>query len=234
MTPPGGLLRVEEDSLPRKFILPEAFSVELHKLKDALLCEDQDAAVTSKSILFSSVLSKGGSTTIISSFAICLAAKNGMRTLLLDANLRRPRLHKVFDAGERKGLAEVLLQQSEPEQCIVDSPVPNLSILPAGSDLSSLQSILNSSALPDLFQHLRSRFQVILVDSSSVSEYSDFKTFTPLTNGVVLVIEADKTHWRVAQKGQRSIEEAGAPFLGYVLNKKRQYIPKFLLSGTGY
>jgi hypothetical protein len=67
-----------------------------------------------------------------------------------------------------------------------------------------------------------------------VSEYSDFKTFVPFTDGVVLIIEADKTHWQAAQKAERRVQEAGAAFLGYVLNKKRQYVPEFLLSGSGY
>jgi len=184
-----------------------------------------------KSILFSSIQPKGGSTTIVSSFAICLAAENGLKTLLLDANLRGPRIHKVFDTGKCMGLAEVLLKRREPEQCIVDSPVPNLSILPAGNDISATQTILSSRVLPDLFQYLKRRFQVILLDSSPVLEYSDFKAFAPFTNGVVLIIEADKTHWQVIQKAQRSIEEAEVPFLGFVLNKKRKYIPQFLLSG---
>ena len=231
MTPPGEVLQIDEDAIPRRFVLPEAFSLELQKLKEALLHQDQEEGPLSKSILFSSIQPKGGSTTIVSSFAMCLAAKNGLKTLLLDANLRGPRIHEVFGTGECMGLAEVLLKRREPEQCIVDSPVPNLSILPAGSDISPLQNSLNSRMLPDLFQYLERRFQVILLDSSPVLEYSDFKAFAPFINGVVLIIEADRNHWQVIQKAQRSIEEAGAAFLGFVLNKKRKYIPQFLLSG---
>jgi capsular exopolysaccharide synthesis family protein len=226
MTPPGEVLQTDEDALPRRFVLPEAFSVELQKLKEALLHQDQEEGSLSKSILFSSIQPKGGSTTIVSSFAMYLAAQNGLKTLLIDANLRGPRRHQGM------GLAEVLLKRKEPEQCIVDSPVRNLSILPAGSDISALQNILNSRMLPDLFQYLERRFQVVLLDSSPILEYSDFKAFAPFINGVVLIIEADKTHWQVIQKAQRSIEEAGSPFLGFVLNKKRKYIPQFLLSGS--
>lgn len=232
MAPPGEIVQIEEDALPRRFVLPEAFSVELHKLKEALLHQDQKEGSFRKSILFSSVQPKGGSTTIASSFAICLAAENGLRTLLLDANFRRPCLHKIFDTGERMGLAEVLLKRREPEQCIIDSPVPNLSILPAGSDIPALQSILNSRVLPDLFQYMERRYQVILLDSSPVLECSDFKAFAQFTNGVVLIIEADKTHWQMIQKAQRNIEEAGAAFQGFVLNKKRKYIPQFLMAGS--
>jgi len=231
---PGEIFRVEEDALPRRFVLPEAFSMELQKLKDSVFAADQDTDSSLKSILFSSVLPRGGSTTLVSAFAICLAVKNGLRTILLDANLLRPRLHKVFDVGTHMGLAEALHKEGGPAQCIVDAPVPNLSVLPVGNEPSAVQSILNSRMLPDLFHYLRSQFQVILLDSSSVSEYSDLRTFLPFTDGVVLIIEADKTHWQAAQKAQRIIEEAGANFLGYVLNKKRQYIPQFLLAGTGY
>jgi capsular exopolysaccharide synthesis family protein len=228
---PNEMLERDEVALPRRFVLPETFSVELQKLKEALLHQGHEEGPLNKSILFSSIQPKGGSTTIVSSFAVCLAAQNGLKTLLLDANLRGPRLHEVFDTGECMGLAEVLLKRKEPEQCIVDSPVPNLSILPAGRDISALQNILNSRTLGDLFQYLEGRFQVMLLDSSPILEYSDFKAFAPFIDGVVLIIEADKTHWQVIQKGQRSLEEAGTPFLGFVLNKKRKYIPQFLLSG---
>ena len=221
----------EQAALPARFVLPEAFLVELQKLKEALLHQDEQEGTSRKSILFSSVQPRGGSTTIASSFAICLATISRLKTVLIDANLRGPRIHDVFDTGVHVGLAEVLLKQREPEQCIVDCPVPNLSILPAGSELSALQNILDSRMLPDLFQYLERRFQVILLDSSPVLEYSDFKAFAPFTSGVVLIIEADKTHWQLIQKAQRSIVGVGAPFLGFVLNKKRRYIPQFLLSG---
>jgi len=231
MTPSGEILRVGENALPRRFVLPDAFSVELQKLKEALLHPDQEEGSLRKSILFSSIQPKAGSTTIVSSFAICLATKSNLKTVLLDANLRGPRIHKVFETGERMGLAEILLRRREPEQCIVDCSVPNLSILPAGDDISATQTILSSRMLPDLFQYLQKRFQVILLDSSPILEYSDFKAFAPFINGVVLIIEADKTHWQMIRKAQRSIEEAEVPFLGFVLNKKRRYIPQFLLSG---
>lgn len=221
------ILRPYDAAMPKKYLLPPAFGVELQKLKETLL---EESAKLRKGILFSSVIPREGNTAILSSLGISLACQGDTSVLLVDANMRSPRLHDVFEVPDSPGLTDVLQGKIDAARCVVETAVPNLYVLPVGNgNGNALEGLFSQERFHSVFDALHGRYQALLVDSSPVLHFADFKALAPHLGGAVVLFEMDKARWEEIQKARQAVEEAGLAFLGYVMNKKRRYIPRFLL-----
>jgi capsular exopolysaccharide synthesis family protein len=141
----------------------------------------------------------------------------GARTILVDADLRRPRCHQLFSTGLAIGLSDLLASQ-RPLAEVVNSPVTNLSLLCAGSSTPNPSALLVSQQMRDLLQDLRRRHDCVLVDSAPVMSASDTSALATMVDGVVLVIGQDTPRQAVLESYGRLIH-AGARVLGFVFNR---------------
>jgi polysaccharide biosynthesis transport protein len=161
-----------------------------------------------------------GKTTVITNVAIA-CAEAGLRVLLIDGDLRKPRLHDIFSMDRGPGLVDVLRQPTlgALDKFIRPTSIPGLKLLPAGTSSGNVSSLLYSRQLMLLLRHARQHYQVVLIDTPPVLQLVDSRVIACHTDGVVLVTAAgDTEREEILMAGQRFTED-GTTILGTILNK---------------
>jgi capsular exopolysaccharide synthesis family protein len=204
-------------------------SEEYHRLKLNLLGTNSDRKI--KSILFSSPTEGEGTSTILSGFAMSLADQ-GEKVLLIDANSRSPSLHRTFDIGMENGLSDLLLLKSTLKEVIKGTDFKNLFVITVGTLGDGLsvsgRGLFASNSLDSHIAKLRQEMDWVLLDGPPINHFDEGLTLAGKVDGVVMVVEAEKTRWEVAQAAKQRLEDSGAKILGVVLNKRRFYIPNWV------
>jgi len=144
--------------------------------------------------------------------------------LLLDADLRRSRLHKVFGLGSKEGLAELLqsdvsISKLDLTKYIQFTGVDGLSLLTCGSaPLLSVGAMLFSQRIPELIAELRKKFDFVLIDTAPAQHFSDARQLSRLSDGVILIVRSGVTAREAAVSTAQRFAEDGTPILGTILN----------------
>ncbi|MFN7922005.1 MAG: polysaccharide biosynthesis tyrosine autokinase [Bryobacteraceae bacterium] len=199
--------------------------------RHSLLAESFRASLTSllfsgaqasphRTIVVTSPNASEGKTTVICNLAIALAEIN-RRVLLIDADMRRPRLHKVFDVNNSRGLADVLRATREGPLdffMIQDTGIPGLFLLPSGQCEVNSASLLHSKSMREMLRLFRDKFDVILIDTPPMLHLSDARIVGQIVDGVVLVLRSGKTTMQEAVSASQRFLEDGSPILGTILN----------------
>jgi chain length determinant protein tyrosine kinase EpsG len=142
----------------------------------------------------------------------------GERTLLVDADMRRPRQHKLFNVPDRIGLSAVLSGRADSSAVV---PMPNfgrLSLLPAGAVPPNPQELLSRHALPILLKELQSEFDVIIVDTPAAKLYADAQSVTYRAGSAVVLARKDHTRLGDTASVVRELSDTGARVVGTVIN----------------
>src|SRR3990172_7113665 len=153
-----------------------------------------------RTLLFTGTAEGDGVTTVATLVARALARMNEGEILLVDGNLRRPRLHEIFEARPVPGLLDVLAGTAPLEASVRPSEIPSLSYLPAGTTDPDPVSLLTSTGFAKLMLELRGLFRFILVDSSPLLQFADTALIAPRTDGVVVVVAGGRRR-RAAGRG---------------------------------
>lgn len=172
-----------------------------------------------RTLLITSAGEGDGKTTVTANLALALA-EGGQRVLLIDADLRRPSVHRLFDLPTAPGLSNALLQDSG-ELPIMTTSVPGLSILTAGDPPPNPGEFVASPRLARLLARVRSDFDCVLVDTPPVSLVADAAVLAPSVDGVVLVVSAGRTKRDLARRAKEQLDKVGARLLGVVLNNAK-------------
>jgi len=190
-----------------------------------LLLQTAKADEKVKTIVFSSSLQGEGTSTVLINFAKTVAA-TGESVLLVDANLRKPTLHEAFNIEQSWGLSDLLQGKSSVNDIIKKTKIPNLSVITCGSPNrpNPLAMFLDDS-IDAFIGEIKEQADWVLFDTPPLNSYNGAISLAAKTDGVVLVVEAEKTRWEVAQKACRQLEEGGIRVLGAVLNRRKMYIP---------
>ena len=171
-----------------------------------------------KVILVTSARPQEGKTTTSINTAIVLAQK-GVRVLLVDADLRRPSVHKMLGVGPRSGLSNVLTGSATLQQAITISPVlPNLSILPAGTPPPNPAELLASSNMRDLIAELREQFDHIVLDTPPTLSVTDAVVLSPRADATILVIRSGQTTKQALRRARDILMQVNAHVAGVLLN----------------
>ena len=174
-----------------------------------------------------------GKTTVASNLAICLAEIN-RRVLLIDADMRKPRVHKIFDIANRHGLSDLLRESGAIEQrglsgFVSGTEIPGLSVLPSGSPTHSIPNLLHSVRTPELISCAKEEFDTVLIDTPPMMQISDARVLGQMSDAVILVLRAGQTTRGTAKAAAERFLEDGTRVLGTVLNS---WNPK--ANGYGY
>ena len=169
-----------------------------------------------------------GVTSVAANLALALAHQTSGRLLLVDANLRDPAVAALCGVPESPGLAEVLDQGPTGLVSLQPGPLPNLSILPAGHGANNLSALVESGKFIDVLKAWRNQFAYVIFDAPPLQEDLGAVSLSRLMDGVILVVEAERTRWEVAQQATASLLRVQAPVLGAVLNKRQMPIPPWL------
>ena len=172
-----------------------------------------------RTLLVTSAAEGEGKTTVVANLGVALA-ESGSRVLLVDADLRRPGLHRVFDLPLTPGLSNALLAE-ETDPTVLETGVAGLSVLSAGDPPPSPGEFVASSRLQRLLSQLRSTFDYVLLDTAPVTLVADAAVLAPSVDGVILVVSAGKTKRDLVRRAREQLEVVGARVLGVVLNNAR-------------
>ncbi len=170
-----------------------------------------------QAIMVTSASPREGKTFTAVSLAITLA-QSGKRVLLIDADLRRPRIHKVFRVRPPVGLTSVLIGEATLEESTLVTEVPNLSLLPCGPLPPNPAELLHSQRCLDLIATLRGQYDRIIFDTPPVTAVTDALALSSQLDGVVMVLRTRQTRRDQAMMVLRQFNSLGAKIIGCVLN----------------
>ena len=175
-----------------------------------------------RSFLVTSAIPGEGKTFCAYNAAMAFAAE-GQKTILVDADLRMPAVHKIFsDAeGARRhiGLSDYLAGDAEIDRIIMAGPQENLSVICAGGKTSNPGELLGADGFATLLKTLTDKFDRVIIDSAPVNAVSDTLRITPLANYVCLVVLAAKTPKKALARAKKLIENAKGKLAGFILNR---------------
>lgn len=171
-----------------------------------------------KTILITSALPREGKTTTSINTAIVLAQK-GVRVLLVDADLRRPSIHKALGLGPRVGLSNVLTGGATLQQATVRSSLlPNLYILPAGTPPPNPAELMASTQMTAVLAELREQYDHIIVDTPPTLSVTDAVVLSTRADAVVLVIRSSQTTKPALRRSREILCQVNARVAGVLLN----------------
>lgn len=177
---------------------------------------------TTRSLLITSPGPGDGKTTVACNIAAGLAL-NGRKILLVDANFRRPELHKVFGVTNESGFGNVLTQQSSYESVAQKTSVPNLTVLTTGPRPANATELLESQLLSDFIDRALEEYDHVIFDAGPVLLVSETVALAPRVDGVVSVVRAKSNSRGVLQRMRDALRQLKAEHLGVVLNGVRQH-----------
>lgn len=186
-----------------------------------------------KILLVSSLLPSEGKTMVGVNLAISFAQK-GHKVLLIDADMKKPTLHKIFGLREDKGLSELLavmradiVSESRLDEHIFPTRVTNLSVIPSGSLVSNPTDLLDSQMMHQLLDYLSGIYEHIIIDSAPLLDLADSSVLAPHMDGVVLVVRPGITPRQAFLEVNKQLTAIGGQILGVVLNNpKRKMDPR--------
>ena len=171
-----------------------------------------------KVILVTSALPQEGKTTTSMNTAIVLAQK-GSKVLIIDADLRRPSIHKALGMGPRTGLSNVLTGSASLSQAVIQSTLlPSLYVLPAGTPPPNPAELLASSYMREVLQELREQYDHIVIDTPPTLSVTDAVIMSTNADTVVLVIRSGQTTKQALRRARDLLMRVNAKVAGVLLN----------------
>jgi capsular exopolysaccharide synthesis family protein len=192
-----------------------SFAESYRALRTSLLLSSAEHAP--RTMLITSSHPAEGKTTIVANTAISLA-QTGAKVLVLDADMRRPRCHKILSAKNDVGLSTFLSRDIRLEGVIQEHDIPNLYVLPAGPVPPNPSELLSSIKLRILVSELEDRFDHIIIDSPPVIHVTDALIISPHVDGVVIVVKGNQTPREAVLRAKQALLDVNAKIFGIVLN----------------
>ena len=158
-----------------------------------------------------------GKSTVAINLGITIA-QSGKKTLLVDADMRRPRLHKSFGVPNDTGLSSLIMGGHTIEQAVRHTEVKDLTILPCGPIPPNPAELLHTESFQKLVEKLTAKYDQVIFDSPPVSPVTDAMILGSMLDGVIFVAHAGKTRIPAAKQARRRLEDVGSRVLGAVLN----------------
>jgi capsular exopolysaccharide synthesis family protein len=169
-------------------------------------------------IVVTSSAPREGKTIVASNLAIGFAHA-GQRVLLADGDLRRPRVHEVFAQEQEPGLSNAIVGDAKASETVRQTDVPGLWLLTAGRIPPNAAELVGSRRFKDLLTSIRGQFDWVVIDSPPVMAVTDPNILASLADGVVFVIGAEMTSYKIARRAVEQLERGRAVFAGAVLNR---------------
>ncbi|MCB9519366.1 MAG: polysaccharide biosynthesis tyrosine autokinase [Myxococcales bacterium] len=171
-----------------------------------------------RTLLVTSAGPRDGKTTSSLSIATVMA-QAGTRVLVIDADMRKPRLHGVLSGGKNeRGLSDVLTMQATIEDCVVPSVIPGIDFLSSGPVPSNPAELLESDRFKQVLQEASKIYERVIIDSPPVNPVTDSAIVASVVDGVVLVVRASVTKKGMLGRAVESLSAVDANLLGVVLN----------------
>jgi len=158
-----------------------------------------------------------GKTAVSSNLGQSLALQ-GRPTLIIDCDLRKPRMHEIFEVELLPGLTDYLTGNATLEDILRSTTIPNLMVITCGSRSSSPGILLNSEVFEDLLNLMRQQFRHLIIDTPPILGFSDARVISAMVDGVLLITRHHFTPKSAAKMAQQLLRQNHAPVMGAVLN----------------
>ena len=179
-----------------------------------------------RTIVVTSASPGEGKTTTAANLAVSFA-QYGMRVLLVDCDLRRARLHKVFNIGREPGITDMVLGREGPDTATRETETPGLYVIPSGVLPPNPSELLGGERMRKCLAELSEAYDLIILDTPPLLAASDGAILATLSDGVVLVLRAGATESDAAQQAIQQLAAVGARVVGAVLNDPDAKVPKY-------
>jgi succinoglycan biosynthesis transport protein ExoP len=172
----------------------------------------------SKTIAVTSPSPGDGKSTVASNLAIAMA-QSGQRVLLIDADLRKPTQHNIFEVSPERGLGSVLAERRPVEEAIIPGVSGSLDLLPCGPCPANPVELLNNGFFAELIDSLKNRYDKIIIDSPPVMPVADARVIAAMADATILVLRAEHSTRRLSIAARNELWRVRAPRLGLVVNR---------------
>ena len=211
----------EDSSLSRELVAayePASRVVEdLRALRSQLMLRWFDTGADRRGLAIASAGHGDGRSYLAANLAIVFS-QLGERTLLIDANLRTPRQHKLFNLGARAGLSDMLVDRAGSEAVVGITALRDLSVLPAGTIPPNPQELLGRQHFSNFLQSMGENFDVIIIDTPAASAYADAHTVAVRAGAALLVARQGRSSVPQMAHLTQGLRDFGVAVLGSVLN----------------
>ena len=170
-------------------------------------------------LLFTSSTVDEGKTTACINFAAAVAQDSKRRTLIVDADMRNPKVHSLLGMKNRAGLGDLLTSDAPAESVVVSTPIAGLSAVLCGEVPANPGELFGAERMRQLFAELKEGYDCVIIDSPPVLPVVDTINMSPLADGVVLIVEAARTARKKIRRAVHLLNNANASIMGFLLNK---------------
>jgi succinoglycan biosynthesis transport protein ExoP len=196
--------------------VPAGFSEALRVLRTNLLFARADPHM--RSVMITSTGVGEGKSVVAGNLAIAIA-QTGQRVLFIDADLRRPRAHTLFQESQEPGLSNLLVGTATSEEAIRTTNVEGLVLLPAGHIPPNPAELLGSTRFRSLLESAGQQFDWVIIDSPPIMPVTDAAVVGHMVSGVLFVVHSEKTSRHAAAQAVGQLQRANARIIGGVLNR---------------
>lgn len=186
------------------------------------------AANPAHMVIFAGLDPGNGCSRVCASAAEILAASTSGTVCLVEANLRSPSLPEYFGVENHFGLSDCLRKDGPVKEFAKKLRPENLWLISCGATSPDVATLLNSDRMKTRLAEIRKEFDYVLIDVPPLNQYADATALARLTDGIVVVLEANVTRKEAASKAIESLRSSGISILGAVLNKRTFPIPEKL------
>lgn len=198
---------------------PKSLTAEAYRvLRTNIQFTSVDNAV--KHILFTSAGPEEGKSSIVANLAVCMS-QAGKKVLVIDADLRNPSQHKIFDLSNYNGLTTTLAESVSVFTYIVKTSHEGLDILTSGPTPPNPAELLDSQRMKQILNEVNQVYEFVLIDSPPVIAVTDASILAQSVDGVILILAALQVEPEDALRAKEQLEKVGAKILGIVLNKAK-------------
>jgi len=207
------------------FTLEAPFATEFRRLLHRL--HEAERPTELKSLLVTSSMLSEGKSTVCAYLGITAAVHRGIKTLIIDCDLRRPTMHKLFLMGRKHGMTEILQEGFSPRDAIKKTSIDKLDIITCGDYHPEPTDLFDVDAIATLVDDMKFYYDMILVDTAPALPVSDPMLLAPKLDGVLLVIKAGSTQREIVERAVEIIDPNRQRILGVVLNNMDNTLPYY-------
>jgi len=209
---------------------PEApYATEFRRLLHSLTIKQVTPAP--KTILITSAMLSEGKSTIAAFLSMTSAVHKKKKTLLMDCDLRRPTIHRLFGLERENGITEALIGDRKVREVVKKTANEYLDILTAGKAVTSPTDVFDSTAISRLLEELNFYYDLILIDCAPVLPVSDPMLLASEMDGVLMVVKAGTTQREVVKRAIGLLQSDNSRFLGVVMNNLNNSLPYYYSDG---
>lgn len=171
-----------------------------------------------KTMIVTSAMPGEGKSTTIANMAVVFA-QMGSKVLLVDCDLRKPKIHKLFNVSNKSGITNVLSEHGDYQKYIIKTEIENLDLLASGTIPPNPSEILGSNAMKEVLHNIRQQYDVILIDTPPVGTVTDAQILSTIVDGTIIVAASGQVKIDALQRAKNLLEKVNANILGVIINK---------------